>query len=300
MDRLSEIKNFQQGQGEFKEKTNVINNNSPFEINIVTEPALVAQQKIYAPVETSLVKIKNNTKKINSLIKLESNAASEKETKEINTTASDLVSETMGIIADIRQRMKNSKDDNASHTKKFPQAATTQIRNNLYASTFKSVKLTIDSFEAALQNLKTSIHATQKSKLLVAGVPEKKIKQVLESGQAEQLLKQISQQSDLNEILDDIESRHDDIVSLERKINDIHQLFQDLAFIVDLQTDFINNIASHINNAKDHVNKGVDALQTSEEYINLSRRRSICMIVCLLILILVIAIPIVVKLQSEP
>jgi t-SNARE complex subunit (syntaxin) len=133
----------------------------------------------------------------------------------------------------------------------------------------------------------------------------------------------------MDDVLEDIQARHDDILKLEKTVNhnsafflsfplvvsdlflsfffsfwylffqmsDIHQLFQDVALAVEMHTEFINNISMHVTNAKGHVDSGVQALQTGENYLNSSRRCMFATMCILMIVILAISIPIIVQQQ---
>lgn len=53
--------------------------------------------------------------------------------------------------------------------------------------------------------------------------------------------------------LNEIESRHLDILSLESSIRELHELFADIAVLVDIQGDLINNIEKNVMGATDYV-----------------------------------------------
>ena len=50
-------------------------------------------------------------------------------------------------------------------------------------------------------------------------------------------------------LLRDVESRHQDIIKLEKSIAELHEMFQDIAMLVDAQGDIIDNIEMNVNTA---------------------------------------------------
>ena len=57
----------------------------------------------------------------------------------------------------------------------------------------------------------------------------------------------------LQNALYDIEERHKDLLNLERNVNEIHRMFVDLALLVSLQGDIIDNIEVNVRSAKESV-----------------------------------------------
>jgi len=77
----------------------------------------------------------------------------------------------------------------------------------------------------------------------------------------------------LKNALYDIEERHKDLLNLERNVNDIHRIFIDLALLVSLQGEIIDNIESNVKSAKEAVFQAEDDLILSKK--NLSGARKV-------------------------
>uniref|UniRef100_A0A7N8YIY3 Syntaxin-2-like n=2 Tax=Mastacembelus armatus TaxID=205130 RepID=A0A7N8YIY3_9TELE len=56
-----------------------------------------------------------------------------------------------------------------------------------------------------------------------------------------------------NQALSEIESRHQDIISLESSIKDLHEIFADTAMMLELQGELINNIEKNVTSAAEYV-----------------------------------------------
>lgn len=80
----------------------------------------------------------------------------------------------------------------------------------------------------------------------------------------------------LKNALYDIEERHRDLLNLERNVNEIHRMFVDLALLVSLQGDIIDNIEINVRSAKESVLQAEDDLILSKN--NLSGARKVFLI----------------------
>ena len=56
-------------------------------------------------------------------------------------------------------------------------------------------------------------------------------------------------------LYEDIKNRHEDIVKLEKSIQELHEMFQDILMLVESQGEVLNNIEKNVNNAAEYANK---------------------------------------------
>ncbi|KAM6549064.1 hypothetical protein CsatB_020740 [Cannabis sativa] len=121
---------------------------------------------------------------------------------------------------------------------------------------------------------------------------EETIDNLIETGNSEEIFQKAIQESGRGQVLntlEEIQERHDTVKEIERKLLDLHQVYIDMAVLVEAQGADIDNIENQVTNAVDHVRSGTEALQTAK---SLQKRSRKCMIIAI-ILLLVIAIIIV-------
>jgi len=53
-----------------------------------------------------------------------------------------------------------------------------------------------------------------------------------------------------------IENKHQDILKLEQSVNELHQLFVDMALLIETQGDIINRIEYNVHSATEYVKAG--------------------------------------------
>lgn len=90
----------------------------------------------------------------------------------------------------------------------------------------------------------------------------------------------------------EIQDRHDTAKEIEKSLLELHQVFLDMAVMVEAQGEQMDDIEHHVMNAAQYVNDGSKNLKTAKGYQKSSRRCMCIGIILLLILILVIVIPI--------
>ncbi|XP_037046916.1 syntaxin-1A isoform X1 [Bradysia coprophila] len=88
--------------------------------------------------------------------------------------------------------------------------------------------------------------------------------------------------------LADIEARHADIIKLENSIRELHDMFMDMAMLVESQGEMIDRIEYHVEHAMDYVQTATQDTKKALKYQSKARRKKICIMVCAVILLIII------------
>ncbi|XP_039268061.1 syntaxin-1A-like isoform X2 [Styela clava] len=88
--------------------------------------------------------------------------------------------------------------------------------------------------------------------------------------------------------LNDIEARHNDIIKLENSIKELHDMFMDMAMLVEQQGEMIDRIEYNVEHSVDYVERAVSDTKKAVKYQSRARRKKICMMVCCAVLLIVI------------
>ncbi|KAG8597449.1 hypothetical protein GDO81_002284 [Engystomops pustulosus] len=100
----------------------------------------------------------------------------------------------------------------------------------------------------------------------------------------------ISDSKITRQALNEIESRHKDIMKLESSIRELHDLFMDIAMLVETQGEMINNIEKNVENAVDYIEHAKEETKKAVKYQSKSRRKMIFIIICVVVLLLILII----------
>lgn len=95
------------------------------------------------------------------------------------------------------------------------------------------------------------------------------------------------------ETMMEIQGRHDAAKEIERSLLELHQVFLDMAVMVEAQGEQMDNIEHHVINASHYVQDGSKNLKKAKDYQRSSRKCMCIGIIALLVIILLIVIPII-------
>ncbi|XP_077281633.1 syntaxin-1B isoform X1 [Temnothorax americanus] len=92
--------------------------------------------------------------------------------------------------------------------------------------------------------------------------------------------------------LSDVESRHNDVLKLEKSITEVRDIFAEMAFLIEKQGEQINNIEYFANKTTDNIDGGRVHLGKSEQRSHRYRKRKIkiCIIISVIVIIFLLFI----------
>lgn len=90
--------------------------------------------------------------------------------------------------------------------------------------------------------------------------------------------------------LADIEARHADIIKLENSIRELHDMFMDMAMLVESQGEMIDRIEYHVEHAMDYVQTATQDTKKALKYQSKARRKKILIAICVLVTIVILIV----------
>uniref|UniRef100_A0AAG5D781 t-SNARE coiled-coil homology domain-containing protein n=1 Tax=Anopheles atroparvus TaxID=41427 RepID=A0AAG5D781_ANOAO len=90
--------------------------------------------------------------------------------------------------------------------------------------------------------------------------------------------------------LADIEARHADIIKLENSIRELHDMFMDMAMLVESQGEMIDRIEYHVEHAMDYVQTATQDTKKALKYQSKARRKKILIAICVLVTIVILVV----------
>ena len=127
-------------------------------------------------------------------------------------------------------------------------------------------------------------------------MPEEAIERMIESGEAETIFQKAILEQGRGRVLDtlaEIQERHRAVKDLESSLLELHQIFLDMAVLVDAQGEMLDNIEKQVARSVEYVQSGTAALQDAKQLQKSTRKWMCCGIVTLLIVALVIVLVVV-------
>ncbi|KAJ9702219.1 hypothetical protein PVL29_004117 [Vitis rotundifolia] len=125
---------------------------------------------------------------------------------------------------------------------------------------------------------------------------EEVIEKIISNGEGgEEFLGRAIQEHGRGKVLEtvvEIQDRHDAAKEIEKSLLELHQVFLDMAIMVEAQGEQMDDIEHHVMNAAQYVKDGTKNLKTAKDYQRSSRKCMCLGVILLLILILIVVIPI--------
>ncbi|XP_057488793.1 syntaxin-132-like isoform X4 [Actinidia eriantha] len=171
-------------------------------------------------------------------------------------------------------------------------------RTNMTNSVTKKFRDLMIEFQTLRQRIQDEYREVVERRVItVTGTrpDEETIDHLIETGNSEQIFQKAMQEMGRGQVmntLEEIQERHDAVKELEKKLLDLHQIYLDMAVLVEAQGDILDNIESQVTNAVEHVNMGTDALQTAKSLQKKSRKCMMIAIILLLVIALIIVLSI--------
>ncbi|KAG2384469.1 Syntaxin-related protein [Vigna angularis] len=131
---------------------------------------------------------------------------------------------------------------------------------------------------------------------------EEVIEKIIANGNEEEVLGKAIQEHGRGKVLEtvvEIQDRHDAAKEVEKSLLELHQVFLDMAVMVEAQGEKMDDIEHHVLHASHYVKDGTKNLHTAKHYQKNSRKWMCIGIILLLILILVIVIPVATSLSGS-
>jgi len=88
--------------------------------------------------------------------------------------------------------------------------------------------------------------------------------------------------------LADIEARHKDIIKLENSIRELHDMFVDMAMLVESQGEMMDRIEFNVEKSVDYVDTAVADTKKALEYQSKARRKKLMIIACVTVMVIVL------------
>ncbi|CAD5186681.1 syntaxin-124-like [Musa acuminata AAA Group] len=178
-----------------------------------------------------------------------------------------------------------------------PGSSADRTRTSVVSGLGNKLKDLMDSF----QGLRTRIAEEYKETVgrryyTVTGThaDEETIETLISSGASETFVQKAIQEQGRGDVMDtisEIQERHDAVKEIEKSLLDLHQVFLDMAALVEAQGHQLNDIESHVAHASSFVRRGTVELETAREYQKSSRKWVCIGIVAAALLIFILLLP---------
>jgi len=195
-----------------------------------------------------------------------------------------------GVRTDLEQMQKQVNDLNSI----FPGSAQVRLQRNHFHVLSNNFAAVVNKYTTIQDGIKERFvrQVTRQYSLAGISLDEDKVQRIIaENPNALQenifyLQGNKAQTAEVVSVYNTIAQRHEDILSIERSLHDLMELFVQFSIIIQDQGRMVDNIEQNIAQAKEYVEDGVAALETAKEH-QKSNRSCLWWIVMLAVLVLI-------------
>ncbi|KAI3984979.1 hypothetical protein MKX01_004747 [Papaver californicum] len=182
-----------------------------------------------------------------------------------------------------------------------PGSSSDRTRSSIVHGLRMKLKDKMESFNNLRERLGLDYQETvERRYFMVTGMKadEQTVDKLISTGESETFMQKVIQEQGRGRVIDaiaEIQERHGAVMEMEKSLGELHQVFLDMAVMVEYQGQQLNDIAGHVKRANSYVNKGTETLQKAKILQKNTRKWILLAIILLLIIILIIVLPIVTK-----
>ncbi|KAF6137451.1 hypothetical protein GIB67_009927, partial [Kingdonia uniflora] len=196
------------------------------------------------------------------------------------------------IARNIKEKLDEIDKDNLANRQKPGCGKGTSVdRSRMSMTTVfkKKLKERMYDFQKLRQNIQDEYREVVGRRVLTGTRYVYKIHTIdnlIDTGNSEKIVHQAIQEGrgQVLDALEEIHERHDVVKEIETMLLDLHQVFLDLAVLVEVQGDLLDNIEIQVTNAVDHVNNGTDSLRVAK---NLQKKSRKCMMIAIILFLII-------------
>ncbi|KAI9980508.1 hypothetical protein PInf_030145 [Phytophthora infestans] len=226
-------------------------------------------------------------------------ATSNTEEQAISTELGIVIETTNKLAAHAKGLLERLKKESAERKKdKNTPLSEVRIRDNMCATLTKKFMDAMKEYQKAQQKYKSDMKNKVKRQVQIVkpDASEAEIDAVMRSGDPGSIYKSAILQGGAAESITDVflhcQDKYQDVLKLEQSVAELHQMFLDLALLVEQQGELLDQIDYQVRTAANYVEQGNKEVQKAIKHQKSYRKKMCCLLgigVSILVAIVVIA-----------
>ncbi|GMI84812.1 PENETRATION1, syntaxin of plants 121, SYNTAXIN RELATED PROTEIN 1 [Hibiscus trionum] len=177
-----------------------------------------------------------------------------------------------------------------------PGSSSDRTRTSVVNGLRKKLKDSMESFNGLREKISSQYRETVRRRYFTVtgeNPDDRTLDLLISTGESETFMQKAIQEQGRGRILEtmnEIQERNDAVKELEKNLKELHQVFLDMAVLVQTQGGELDDIESQVNQADSFVRDGANRLRTARDYQNNSRRWTCYALILLLLIILFVVL----------
>jgi t-SNARE complex subunit (syntaxin) len=192
--------------------------------------------------------------------------------------------------------LENLKKETESMDRK-KQQADIRVRENIHATVLQTLVAGVRAYQTAQQEYKSALKdkATRQVRVVKPDATYHEVETAMQSGDVNAVYREAILQPGSDPVAHaylNVSDKLQDVLKLERSVEELHKMFMDLAVLVTEQGEMLNSIEHQVFTAKDYMEQGNLELEKALKARKAVRRRMCCLMIVLVIVMAVILGPV--------
>ena len=227
----------------------------------------------------------------------------------MNNISNDII-ESRGrmdkIIKELESELKNDQNDENADPNIIKDDSDLRLKKNLFDAMIKKYQNVIQKFqseESEMKQIKKTRLIRDAEIGLGQDLTEKEKENIIEDPK---MIQQIYENklkgkphNKLQNVVRDLQERHEDIKKLEKSIIELSNMINELNKLVQYQGEMIDNIVENVSKSKDYITKAEKELVAGKEKMKCKKNLKCTIAIIASIALLIIIIPIIVKFTKK-
>ncbi|PAA92647.1 hypothetical protein BOX15_Mlig016078g1 [Macrostomum lignano] len=217
--------------------------------------------------------------------------ASPNQDEKMKEELEELMSEIKKAANKVRGKLKVIEQNIEQEETSNKSSADLRIRKTQYSTISRKFIEVMSDYNKAQIDYRDACKGRIKRQMEIAGreTTNDELENMLESGNPAIFTQGImTDTQQAKQSLADIEARHEDIMKLEKSIKELHDMFLDMAMLVESQGEMIDRIEFNVQQAVDYIETAKQDTKKAVKYQSKARRKKICLIVTAIVVLLII------------
>jgi len=217
---------------------------------------------------------------------------------EISNQLEGLLEETNKQNTVIKKALEEMKQENTAFAQKNRDSSEARIRENMHSALMRKFREILTEYQAVQtefkQDVKTKV--SRQVRIVYPEASDADVSAIVDAGDmssAAVIRARIGGgHESLKGALSDLQDKYRDIRKLEQSVAELHQMFVELATLVEAQGELLDQIEYSVNSAAEYAKKGEQELVQARKFQERARRNMCCLTVILLVIVIIILLPI--------
>jgi len=240
-------------------------------------------------IRENIDKIQNNVEEVK---KKHSSILSAPQTDEkVKQELDDMMADIKKTANRVRQKLKHMEQSIEQLEQTQMMSADFRIRKTQHSMLSQKFVEVMTDYNKTQTDYRERCKARIQRQLEITGrvTTNEELEEMLETGNPAMFTQGIVMETQqAKQTLADIEARHADIMKLENSIRELHDMFMDMAMLVESQGEMIDRIEYHVEHARDYIETAKQDTKKALVYQSKARRKKIMILICLTITIIIL------------